>query len=266
MSTAIALNTDVGESFGAWVHDDRPLLDVVDAANVACGFHAGDPDVMRRTCDDCARRGVAVGAHVSYRDLAGFGRRFVDVARDSLVNDIVYQIGALTAFAAAAGTRVGYVKAHGALYHASGTHPAHADALVKAVRLVDAGLPLVCLPGTEVWERARAAGLSPRAEAFLDRGYTAAGGLVPRGRPGDLLRDPAEAAARAVSIARDGRVTAVDGTVVSVRPAGGAVAALCVHGDTPGADALARAARAALTAAGFGCGPEPLAPVTGAVR
>lgn len=262
----IALNTDVGEGFGAWVPDDRPLLDVVDAANVACGFHAGDPDVMRRTCDDCAARGVAVGAHVSYRDLAGFGRRFVDVARDTLVNDVVYQIGALSVFAAAAGTRVGYVKAHGALYHATGTHPDHADALVEAVRLVDPGLPLLCLPGTEVWERALAAGLGPRAEAFLDRGYTAAGGLVPRGRPGDLVRDPAEAAARAVSVARDGTVTAVDGTVVSVRPPDGAVAALCVHGDTPGADALARAARDALSAAGIGRGAAPLGPLAGAAR
>lgn len=242
--TGIAINTDVGEGFGAWrIADDEALLDLVTAANVACGFHAGDPDILRRTCEHAVRRGVAIGAQVSYRDLAGFGRRFLDVPADSLVNDLVYQMGALQAFARLAGGRIDYVKAHGALYNAAARYEAHAAAIVRAVASFDDSLPLLCQPGTETWRQAGEAGLSTLAEGFIDRGYTAEGLLVPRGQPGALVTDPAEAAKRAVRMAVAGKVTAVTGEDVELSPA-----ALCVHSDTEGAVELASAVADALRA------------------
>ncbi|MEB8340233.1 LamB/YcsF family protein [Streptomyces endophyticus] len=242
--TAVAVNTDVGEGFGVWgPGDEGELLDQVTAANVACGFHAGDPDILRRTCAQSAERGVAIGAQVSYRDLAGFGRRFIDVPPPTLVNELLYQIGALEAFARLADSRVSYVKAHGALYNVSARHPGHAEALVEAVALYDRELPLLCQPRTEVWTRAVVAGLRPLAEGFIDRGYTDEGLLVPRSAPGALITDPSEAAERAAQMAEEGTVRAVSGRTVRVAPDDGAVAALCVHSDTPGAVGLAAAVR-----------------------
>lgn len=237
----IDLNADVGESFGAWVlGDDAALLDVVTSANIACGAHAGDPGTMRRTCALAAQRGVRIGAQVGYRDLAGFGRRFLDVAHDDLVDDVLAQLGALAAFAHVAGSRIAYVKPHGALYNAVVTHEEQAAALVEAVRLYDPALPLVGLPGGRSLALAAAAGLPTVREGFADRAYTSSGELVPRSQPGAVLHEPAEVAARVLRMVA-GSVTAVDGTEVAVE-----VDSVCVHGDTPGAVAIARAVRAAL--------------------
>ena len=241
------LNADVGESFGAWtLGDDAAVLDVVTSANVACGFHAGDPLTLRRSCAYAAERGVVVGAQVGYHDLAGFGRRFVDVPADALAADVIYQLGALSAMAHVAGTRVAYVKPHGALYNAIVHHEAQAQAVVDAVVAVDTSLPILGLPGSVVLERATAAGLRAVSEAFADRAYTPDGRLVPRTQAGAVLHDPAEVAARVVRLAREGVVTAVDGTDVEVL-----AESVCIHGDTPGAVEMARAVRRELESAGI---------------
>lgn len=245
------LNADLGEGFGRWaLGDDRALLDIVTSANVACGFHAGDPETMRRTCELAAARGVSVGAHVGYRDLNGFGRRFVDVEPATLTAEVLYQLGGLDACARAAGTRVAYVKPHGALYTALVAHEAQADAVVDAVRAYDPALPVLGMPGAVWLKRAEVAGLPVRYEAFADRAYSPLGTLVDRGRPGSVLHDPHEVAARCVALAVDGRVRAVDGRLLRLR-----VDSICVHGDTPGAVAIARAVREALTGAGVSLEP-----------
>ena len=244
--TTIDLNADLGESFGRWtLGDDTAMLDVVTSANVACGFHAGDPTVLAAVCRAAAAAGVTVGAQVGYRDLAGFGRRFIDMAPADLTADVIYQIGALDALARAAGTRVAYVKPHGALYNAVVHHERQAAALVDAVRLVHAGLPLLGLPGSASLRLAEAAGLRTVAEAFLDRAYRADGTLVPRTEAGAVLHEPEAVAARAVRMVLKGDVVAVDGTHVRV-----SVESLCVHGDSPGAVSMAESVRAALEAAG----------------
>jgi 5-oxoprolinase (ATP-hydrolysing) subunit A len=244
----VDLNADLGEGFGVWrLGDDDALLEVVTSANVACGFHAGDPSTMRRVCRRAVQAGVAVGAQVSYRDLAGFGRRFVDVEPSVLADDVMYQIAALDGVARASGGRVRYVKPHGALYNAVVAHEAQAAAVVAAVRDLDPSLPVLGLPGSALLRAAADAGLRTVAEGFADRGYTPHGTLVPRREPGALVHDPAEVAARAVRMAAEGVVEAVDGGVVRM-----AVESVCVHGDTPGAAALARAVRTALAAAGLG--------------
>lgn len=240
------LNCDLGEGFGRWsLGDDDALLTVVTSANVACGFHAGDPATLLRVCARAVDHGVAVGAQVGYRDLAGFGRRFLDVSHADLLADVVYQIGALQGIARAVGAVVRYVKPHGALYHATTTHPEQAAAVVDAVRRTDPGLALIGWPGSLLLDAAAAASLRCIPEAFVDRGYTSDGRLVPRGQPGAVLTDPAEVVARAVALARGESVAAVDGTLLEVR-----AESLCLHGDTEGAVALARAVRAGLTAAG----------------
>jgi 5-oxoprolinase (ATP-hydrolysing) subunit A len=251
--TRIDLNADLGEGFGVWrLGDDEALLAVVTSANVACGFHAGDPSTMRRVCARAVEAGVAIGAQVSYRDLAGFGRRFVDVEPGELADDVLYQLAALDGVARAAGGRVRYLKPHGALYNAVVTHEAQAAAIVEAVVAYDRALPVLGLPGSALLRAAADAGLRTVAEGFADRGYTSAGTLVPRRDPGALVHDPAQVAARAVRMAAEGAVEAVDGSVVPV-----AVESVCVHGDTPGAVELARAVRAALAEAGLG--PAPFA-------
>ena len=248
---SVDLNADLGEGFGVWrLGDDDALVDLVTSANVACGFHAGDPSTMRRVCTRAAARGVAVGAQVSYRDLAGFGRRFVDVEPGELTDDLLYQLAALDGIARVAGTRVSYVKPHGALYNAAVTHAGHARAVVDAVAASDRQLPVLGLPGSELLRAAAAAGLRTVAEGFADRGYTAGGALVSRQEPGALLEDPAEVAQRAVLMATDGVVVAVDGTRLRMP-----VESVCVHGDTPGAVAMARAVREALEAAGVALAP-----------
>ncbi|KWX00061.1 hypothetical protein TH66_14020 [Carbonactinospora thermoautotrophica] len=242
----IDLNSDLGEGFGVWrLGDDEALLDVVTSANVACGFHAGDPTVMRRVCARAVERGVVIGAQVGYRDLAGFGRRFLDVDPAELVNDVLYQIAALDGFARVAGGRVQYVKPHGALYNATVRHAGQAAAVVEAVRLYDPSLPILGLPGSELLRQAAQAGIPTVAEAFADRAYTPAGELVSRREPGAVIHDAEVVAARCVRMATTGEVEAVDGTVVKIEPR-----SICVHGDTPGAVAMARAVRVALTAAG----------------
>jgi UPF0271 protein len=247
MVATIDVNADLGEGFGVWtLGDDDALLGVITSANVACGFHAGDPSTMRRVCAGAVAGGVAIGAQVSYRDLAGFGRRFIDVAPGELTDDVLYQLAALDGIARASGGRVRYLKPHGALYNAVVTHEAQAKALVEAVTAYDRGLPVLGLPGSVFLRKAEAAGLRTVAEGFADRGYTPGGTLVPRRAPGALVHDPTVVAERAVRMAAEGVVVAVDGTAVDV-----AVDSICVHGDTPGAVELARGVRAALEASGL---------------
>lgn len=242
----IDLNSDLGESFGSWsMGDDEALVRVVSSANVACGFHAGDPSTIRRTCAAAAAAGVTVGAHVAYRDLAGFGRRFLDVSHAELVDDVVYQIGALAALASAEGADVRYVKPHGALYNAVAGHREQARAVVEAVRVVDPTMPLLTLPGSVLAQEARAVGLRVVVEAFADRAYRPDGSLVPRRETGAVLHDPEVIARRVVRMAVAGEVEAVDGTVLRVE-----AESVCVHGDTTGAVEISRRVRAALEDAG----------------
>jgi 5-oxoprolinase (ATP-hydrolysing) subunit A len=245
--TGIDLNADLGEGFGVWrLGDDEALISLVTSANVACGFHAGDPATMRRVCARAAEAGVAVGAQVSYRDLAGFGRRFIDVEPGELADDVLYQLAALDGIARASGTRVSYVKPHGALYNATVADEDQAGAVAAAVASYGGRLPVLGLPGSALLRAADAVGLATVREGFADRGYTAAGTLVPRRKPGALVPDPATVAERAVRMAVDGEVVAVDGTRVRLE-----VESVCVHGDTAGAVELAAAVRTALSAAGL---------------
>jgi len=235
------LNSDLGEGYGRWaLGDDAALLEVVTSANVACGFHAGDPATIDRTVRTAVERGVAVGAQVSYPDLVGFGRREIDVPPDELTADVLYQLGALEAFAKAAGSRVRYVKPHGALYNRIARDPVQAAAVVEAIRRYDPALPLLTLPGSVAMEAAGEAGIPSVGEGFADRAYTAEGRLVSRREPGAVLHDPEQVAARAVVMATEHRVEAAGGEQVAVE-----VRSLCVHGDTPGAVDLARAVRTA---------------------
>lgn len=232
------LNADVGESFGRWeLGDDAALLPHLTSANVACGFHAGDPLTLRRTCELAAEHGVVIGAQVGYRDLAGFGRRFVDVPSAELEADVLYQLSALDGLARAAGVRVAYLKPHGALYHAVSAHPAQAAAVIGAVHAFG-GLPVLGLAGSAFLDAVEAAGLEAVGEGFADRAYLPDGGLVPRSEPGAVLTDPAAVAAQAVRLASSGGVRS-----------------LCVHGDSPGAPELAAAVRAALSSAGVAVEP-----------
>lgn len=243
---AIDLNSDLGESFGAWrLGDDAAMLATVTSASVACGFHGGDPLTMLGCCRLAAERGVAIGAHVSYRDLAGFGRRAMDVAPGDLYGDVLYQLGALTGIAASAGTRVAYIKPHGALYNRIVTDAAQAAAVADAVVDAPGELPLLGLAGSEIARAAAERGIRFVPEAFVDRGYRPDGTLVPRQFPGAVLAGAEDVARRAVVMARDGVVDAFDGTRIPL-----VVESLCVHGDTPGAVAMARAVRAALQDAG----------------
>lgn len=229
----IDLNADVGESFGRWqLGDDAALLPHLTSANVACGFHAGDPLTLRRTCEQAVAHGVVIGAQVGYRDLAGFGRRFIDVAPEELAADVLFQLGALDGLARVAGGAVAYLKPHGALYHAVGSHEGQARAVVEAV-VAYGGMPVLGLPGSLFLQLADEAGLPTVGEGFADRGYLPDGGLVPRSEPGALLSDPAEVAAQAVRLARAGTVRS-----------------LCLHGDSPSAAASGAAVRAALADAG----------------
>jgi UPF0271 protein len=249
--TTIDLNSDVGESFGRWtLGDDAAMFGSVSSANVACGFHAGDPSVIRRTCREAAAAGVVIGAHVGYRDLAGFGRRFVDVSPAELADDVVYQIGALQALASVQGARVQYVKPHGGLYNAIVTHTAQAQAVVDAVKSVDPSLPIMGLPGSEVLRLADKAGLRAVTEAFADRAYKPDGTLVSRSIPGAVLHDTAEVAEHVLRIATDGSVRAIDGSILKIR-----AESICVHGDSPGAVAMAAAVKSALGDAGIGISP-----------
>lgn len=243
---SIDLNADLGEGDNVDPPpDDDALLEVVTSANVACGAHAGNPEIMRHTCERAAALGVAIGAHVSYADRDEFGRRVLDVHPGALADDLAAQIVLLDGVAREAGTHVSYVKPHGALYNTIVEDHAHAQAVVDAVAHHGGGLAVMGLPGSAVLRLAGAAGLATVAEAFADRAYTAAGTLVPRSQPGAVLHDIDEVVARVVRLAIDGVVIAVDGTVVPVD-----AASVCVHGDTPESVAMARAIRDALSRAG----------------
>jgi UPF0271 protein len=237
MGPVIDLNADLGEGFGRWtLTDDRGLLDVVSSANVACGFHAGDARIMLDVAALAAERGVSIGAHVGYRDLPGFGRRAMAVPPAELAADVLYQLGALEACCRASGTRVRYVKPHGALYNTAVGDETTARAIVDGVRSFGTPLPILTLPGSALARAAVAAGLPAVAEGFADRAYRSDGTLVPRSEPGAVLEDLDEIAARVVDLAR--------GTVA------GEVRSVCVHGDSPSAVAAARGAREALAGAG----------------
>ncbi|MBP0639166.1 LamB/YcsF family protein [Cupriavidus sp. AcVe19-6a] len=238
----IDLNSDLGESFGAWsMGNDAAMLDIVSSANVACGFHAGDPAGILQTLKAAAERGVAVGAHVSYPDLQGFGRRNMDVASADLVADVIYQISALSGMAATVGTTVRYVKPHGALYNTIASDERQARDVIAAIRAVNPELALVALAGSPLVGWAREAGLRVVAEAFADRAYTPQGTLVSRREKGSVLHDATDVAQRMLRLVREGTVLAIDGSVARVE-----AQSICVHGDSDGALEMARAVRAAL--------------------
>ncbi|NIJ13082.1 UPF0271 protein [Saccharomonospora amisosensis] len=253
------LNSDLAEGFGRWtLGDDAALLDIVTSANVACGFHAGDPGAIRRTCEKAAENGVAIGAQVGYRDLAGFGRRFIDMDPVELIDDLIYQIGAVSGLARVVGTEVTYVKPHGALYNAIAEHEEQALAVIEAVRQYDPSLVVLGLAGSDWLGWAEQAGLRTVHEAFADRAYTPDGKLVSRRQPGAVLHDAQEIARRCLRIARGEPIEAIDGSQLVVR-----AGSICVHGDSPGAVGIAKEVRAALTAGGVGL--KPFAPATVAV-
>ena len=242
----VDLNADLGEGFGMWeLGDDDAMLDVVTSANVACGFHAGDPELLLRTCRTAAQRGVRIGAQVSYRDLAGFGRRFIDVHPAELTAEIIYQIGALQALARAAGSTVSYVKPHGALYNAIVNNHGQARAVAQAVHAVDPSLAVLGLSGSVFFAEAKELGLRTVPEAFADRAYRSDGQLVSRKLPNAVLHNVAEIADRVASMVTSGRVAAVDGSMIPIT-----VESVCVHGDSPGAVQIANAVRDRLVADG----------------
>jgi len=235
----IDLNADLGESYGRWtLGDDEAMLDLITSANVACGFHAGDPTTLHRTCRQAVARGVVIGAQVGYPDLAGFGRRFLDISAEDLTAGVLYQIGALDGLARSVGGRVRYVKPHGALYNTAVDHEQQATAVVAAVRGYDPTLPVLGLPGSALLAVAADQGLRAVTEYFIDRNYTSEGRLVDRRQPDALISDADEAARRAVRAARD------------------CVAeSMCTHGDSPGAVRMAQTVRAALAEAGIDTAP-----------
>jgi len=243
---AIDLNSDVGESYGVWqVGDDEALIPLISSANVACGFHGGDPTTLRATCVRAAANGVAIGAQVSYPDLVGFGRRYLDMSGGDLRDAVLYQLGALDAFAQVAGAEVAYIKPHGALYHATIDDEAQARAVVGAAAEYDPSLAVLGFPGSALLAAAEREELEAVPEGFVDRAYLPDGRLVPRTVDGALITDPDAAAEQAVRIATGGEVVTIDGTVLAT-----AARSLCVHGDSPGAVAIAAAVRHALAAAG----------------
>jgi UPF0271 protein len=242
----IDLNCDMGEGIG----DDARLMPLVTSANVACGFHAGGPETMRRTVRLAREHGVAVGAHPGYPDRAGFGRRHLAASPDEVRDDVTYQIGALWAFCRAEGIRLTHVKPHGALYNDAAEDRDLARAICEAARQVDPALTVVCLARSPMAEVARALGIPCAEEAFADRAYTARGTLVSRRTPGAVIRDPAEVAARVSRMVREGRVAAIDGMLVPI-----AAGTICIHGDTPGAVELVTAIRARLAADGVAVEP-----------
>lgn len=242
----IDLNADVGESLGPWpMGDDARLIPLVTSVNVACGIHAGDPMMIERTIARAVAARVAIGAHPGYPDLTGFGRRDMDLTPAEVEASVVYQVGAVAAFARAAGTDLRHVKPHGALYNRAAREPATAEAIARAVRRCSNELMLVGLAGSALVAAGEAAGLTVINEAFADRAYEADGSLRSRRRP-DAMLGTAAAAEQAVAIARDGTVTAGDGSRLTIR-----ADSLCVHGDSEDAVAIALAVRAALEAAGI---------------
>ncbi len=247
----IDLNSDLGEGYGAWtMGDDTAMLGIVSSANVACGFHAGDPLTIRATVDAAAAHGVAVGAHVSYPDRVGFGRRPMDVTPAELTADVIYQIGALQGIARAAGTRVTYVKPHGALYNTIANDARQADSVIAAIKEIDPSLVLMALAGAPILTRAADAGLATVAEAFGDRAYTPDGQLLSRREKGAVLHEADAVAARMLRLATEGVIEAIDGSTLRLE-----AHSICVHGDSAGAVDMARRIREELVAGGVTIAP-----------
>ncbi len=243
---SVDLNSDLGESYGVWtLGDDEAMLAVVSSANVACGFHAGDPSTLRAVCRAAAQRQVAIGAQVSFPDLLGFGRRHLSIEPDVLEDLILYQIGALDGLARAAGTRVSYVKPHGALYHAAHADPGQARAIVEAARSYSDDLAILGLPDSALLIEADRAGLTPVAEAFADRAYRRDGSLVPRSEPGSVLSDPELIAARILHLVERHEIVTIEGDRIPLR-----AESICVHSDTDAAVEIAIAVRRVLSEAG----------------
>jgi UPF0271 protein len=248
---AIDLNCDVGESFGAFsMGADADMMAHISSANIACGFHAGDPAVMRRTVRLAHGAGVAVGAHPGLADLSGFGRREMRVSPQEVEDMVLYQIGALAAIASSEGARLRHVKAHGALYNMAARDRRLAEAVARAVRVFDASLVLFGLAGSELVRAAAEVGLNAASEGFADRSYEPDGSLTPRSSSGAVLQDVETVVRRGLRMAAEGRVTATDGSEVDLE-----IDTICVHGDTPGSVELARALRTGLEQAGVSVRP-----------
>ena len=245
--TPIDLNSDLGESFGPWpMGDDPSMLSIVTSANIACGFHAGDPAGILSVLKEAEKRGVSVGAHVGYRDLVGFGRRNMEPTSAELIADTIFQIGALQGLAKAAGTTVAYVKPHGALYNTIAHDARQAADVIAGIKAIDPSLMLLALAGTPIVEQARAEGLTVVCEAFADRAYNADGSLVSRRLPGSVIHDPQVIAERMLRMVVEGRIPAIDGTHIALE-----AQSICIHGDTPAAVAVARTLRETLVSRGI---------------
>jgi UPF0271 protein len=243
----IDLNSDLGESFGPWpMGQDAALMESISSANVACGFHAGDPGAMRATIQLAREKGVAIGAHPGFPDLVGFGRREMKATPEEVENLVLYQVSALAGMAAAQGMRLQHVKAHGALYNMACRDRALADAIAKAVASLDRSLILFGLPSSELLRAGKAAGLPAAAEVFADRAYDPDGSLTARSKPGSVIADTRQVVERAIVMVRDRRVIAVDGSTIELQ-----ADTICLHGDTPGAADHARAVRDGLESAGI---------------
>jgi UPF0271 protein len=243
----IDLNSDLGESFGPWpMGQDAALMDSISSANVACGFHAGDPGAMRTTVEMARKKGVAIGAHPGFQDLVGFGRREIKATPREVEDLVLYQVAALAGIAAAQGVTLQHVKAHGALYNMACRDRALADAIARAVASLDRSLILFGLPNSELLRAGEAAGLTVAAEVFADRAYDPDGSLTSRPRPGSVIHDTPQVVERAIKMVRDKQVIAVDGSTIALQ-----AQTICLHGDTPGAAGHARAVRAGLEAAGI---------------
>ena len=246
MTLQIDLNCDAGESYGRWtMGDDEHLIPLMTSVNVACGEHGGDPVVMRRTIELAAQYGVSVGAHPSYPDRQGFGRRVIPMTPSEICDWMITQIGAIQAMARACGVPLRHVKPHGALYNAAMDQHAVAEAIITAIQAIDPALLLVALANSPMIALAQTRGLPVAAEAFVDRGYTAAGRLIGRESPAALITDPAVAAERAVQLVCEQTIKSVDGVKIAIHPQ-----TICIHGDTPGAVSIAQAVRARLAGAG----------------
>ena len=243
----IDLNSDLGESFGPWpMGQDAALMESITSANIACGFHAGDPGVMRQTLALAKDRGVAVGAHPGFPDLVGFGRREMKATPAEVEDFVLYQVSALAGMAAARGLRVQHVKAHGALYNMACKDRALADAIARATAAIDRSLILFGLPNSELLRAGQAAGLRVAAEVFADRAYERDGSLVSRSRPGSVIHDRQAVVERAVRMVKQQDVVTIDGETIALQ-----ADTICLHGDTPGAAELARLVRSGLETAGI---------------
>jgi UPF0271 protein len=247
MRTTIDINCDMGESYGAWkMGEDAAVMPYITSANVACGFHGGDPGTIRATVKLALEHGVAIGAHPSLPDLQGFGRRVMKISPQDMYDLVLYQAGAVEAFARAAGARLHHVKCHGALYNMAANDAGLAEAMARAVKDLGGGLILYALSNSLMMKTAKKLGIRVAGEVFADRGYADDGTLAPRGSPGAMIEDAALAAQRAVSMVEDGYVTALSGVRVPVSPD-----TLCLHGDQPGAVAFAKAIRKAFSEHGI---------------